>query len=69
MRCVIVNGAKLKAETACAYCSNKIGARYVREMGYRRLYCDFDCYSAAIETSVTALGYRAPALGIWKRSS
>jgi hypothetical protein len=69
MRCVIVNGAKLKAEATCAYCSNRIGASYVREMGYRRIYCDFHCYSAAVETSVTALSYRAPRLGAWKRSS
>jgi len=69
MRCVIVNGAKLKAETVCAHCANKIDASYVREIGYRRVYCDFHCYSAAVETTVTALGYRAPALGAWKRSS
>jgi len=71
MRCVIVNGAKLKAETTCAHCGNKIAANYVREIGYRRIYCDFGCYSAAVEASVTALVYRAPApvLGAWRRGS
>ena len=69
MRCVIVTGAKLKAETACAHCGNKIAASYVREMGYRRIYCDYHCYAAAVETSVTTLAYRAPAFGAWIRGS
>lgn len=69
MRCVLVNGASLKAPTLCAHCSNKVGASYVREIGTRIVYCDFRCYSAAIEIPVRMLGYRAPATTTWTRRS
>lgn len=69
MRCVLVNGARLKAPTLCAHCSNMIGQSYVREIGSRLIYCDFRCYSVAIQTSVKVLGYRTPALNAWTRSS
>jgi hypothetical protein len=69
VRCVFVNGAKLKADTSCTHCSNKIGDSYVREIGSRLIYCDFRCYDVAVETSIKALAYRAPALSAWGRSS
>jgi hypothetical protein len=69
MRCVVVNGAKLKSEASCAHCGGKIGEAYVREMGSRLIYCDFRCYSVAVETAVKVLGYRTPAFGAWTRSS
>jgi hypothetical protein len=69
MRCVLVNGARLKAPTLCAHCGNKISANYVREIGTRIVYCDFRCYSVAIETSVRMLGHPAPAASAWSRRS
>lgn len=69
MRCVVVNGALLKAESSCAHCGRKIGEGYVREIGSRLIYCDFQCYSVAVETALTVLGYRPPAFGAWTRRS
>jgi hypothetical protein len=70
MRCVLVNGAKLKAEAQCANCGRKIGGDgYVREIRTHRVYCDFQCYSAAVQISLEALTYRMPTLTAWKRSS
>lgn len=69
MRCVIVNGAQLKADAVCAHCGNRIGEGYIREIGGRRaIYCDFRCYSIAAETSFAAPDYRSP-LTAWTRSS
>lgn len=67
MRCVIVNRAKLKAEALCAHCRNKIGEGYVREVGSRVLYCNFRCYSIAIEAHNLAPSpsNRGLALGGW----
>lgn len=65
MRCIFVNGAQLKAEASCAHCGEKIGQSYVREVGSRLMYCDFQCYSIAVETALSALGYRTPMLGAW----
>jgi hypothetical protein len=65
MRCVIVNGATPKADAFCAHCGSKIADTYVRELGSGLLYCDYRCYSVAVEMSVPALGYRQPALGAW----
>lgn len=69
MRCVLVNGAKLKTDASCAHCGGKIGDDYVRDIGTRLIYCDFRCFSVAVETSIRKLGYRPPALNAWKRSS
>jgi hypothetical protein len=68
MRCIVVNGANLKSEASCAHCRRKIKDSYVREIGSRVIYCDFACYSIAVETSIVALGYRS-ALSAWTRSS
>jgi hypothetical protein len=65
----MVNGARLKAPTACAHCGGEIGDSYLREIGTRLVYCDFDCYSVALETSVATRGYDPPAFGTWTRSS
>lgn len=74
MRCVIVNGAKLKAKACCAHCSRPIGNSYIREIGNRRIYsrriyCDFNCYSVALETSVVTRGYPPLAISAWTRGS
>jgi len=69
MRCVLVNGAKLKAEASCAHCGNKVGVNYVREIGNRLIYCDFHCYSVAVDGSVRILGYRTPAFNTGTRSA
>lgn len=69
MRCVMVNGARLKAQAFCAHCGDEIGDSYIREIGTRAVYCDFHCYSVALETSVVTRGYYPPALGAWSRSS
>ena len=67
MRCVIVNGARLKAQVFCAHCGEEIDDSYIREIGTRTVYCDFHCYSVALETSVAVRGYYPPAL--WTRTS
>jgi hypothetical protein len=69
MRCVIVNGAKLKAQACCARCGRPIGDSYIREIGSRLIYCDFHCYSVALETSVVTSVHALPALGTWTRRS
>lgn len=71
MRCVFVNGAKLKADVPCSHCGNKIAESYVREVSSRLIYCDFFCYSVAVEGSIRALAKRAPAPAVsaWSRSS
>jgi hypothetical protein len=63
MRCVVVTGARLKANTLCAYCANKIEEGYIREIGSRRIYCDYRCYCVAAETAVVALSARARTAG------
>jgi hypothetical protein len=65
MRCVIVNGAKLKAQACCAHCGEAIGGCYIREIGSRRIYCDFHCYSVSLKNPVLTRGYPLPALGAW----
>jgi hypothetical protein len=69
MRCVIVNGAILKADTACAYCRNKIGESYTRAIGSRLVYCGYGCYAMADKASMPPPGYRASERGVWTRSS
>jgi hypothetical protein len=69
MRCIIVNNANLKAEASCAHCGGRIGNGYVREIGSRLTYCDYRCYSVAIKSSVTAIGFLAPSPSAWSRTS
>jgi hypothetical protein len=70
MRCVVVNGAKLKANATCAHCGSKIGNGYIRELDTRLIYCDYRCYSIALEASVVAVtAYRPPAISAGTRSS
>jgi hypothetical protein len=66
---VLVNGAKLKAETLCAHCGNKVGMNYVREIGTQLIYCDFRCYSVAAGTPLRALGYRILTVNAGTRSA
>ncbi len=68
MRCIMVNGAKLKAEMCCVHCSNRIGGSYVREIGSRLIYCDYLCYSIAIGNAALALAYCAQSAGASRRS-
>lgn len=69
MRCVIVNGAQLKAETACMCCSRKIGEGYVRDMRDRKIYCDFTCYAVAAGNPIKLPERRLPIVNAWKRGS
>jgi hypothetical protein len=69
MRCVLVNGARLKAPASCAHCGNKISGSYVREVGTRIVYCDFRCYNAAVEISIGMLSHRTPMLSAWTKRS
>ncbi len=69
MRCVIVNGAKLKAEVFCAHCSHAVGEGYVRDMRNRVIYCDFACYRVAVGMPPVAFEQRAPAPNGWMRRS
>jgi len=69
MRCVIVTGAQLKAETSCTHCGRKVIEGYVRDMQNRKIYCDFGCYAIAAGTPVRMAEQRLPAIGARKRSS
>jgi len=69
MRCVLVNGARLKAPTLCAHCGTKISASYVREIGTRIVYCDFRCYRVAVEMSARSLSNGTPTPRTWTRRS
>jgi hypothetical protein len=59
MRCILVNGATLKADARCHHCRKRIGASYVRELANRRIYCDRDCYCNAVGAPLVFLQYRA----------
>ena len=66
MRCIVVNGAQLKADCCCAHCGKKIGDTYLREIRSRAVYCDPECYSFAADVSVPALRYLPPAANAWR---
>lgn len=44
LRCILVNEARLKTDTYCAACGERIGSSYVRQIGTRKTFCDFGCY-------------------------
>ena len=69
MRCVIVNGAKLKAEVSCAHCGRAIEDGYVRDMRSRKIYCDFDCYRVAAGVPLVTFERRAATPNGWMRRS
>lgn len=69
MRCVIVNGARLKADVSCARCGRPIGEGYVRDMRNRLLYCDFTCYRVAAGMPLVTFEQRAAAPSGWMRRS
>jgi hypothetical protein len=69
MRCVVVNGAQLKADAVCAHYANRIGENYIREIGSRLIYCEYRCYGIAAELSAAALAYCAPVLSRGTRGS
>jgi hypothetical protein len=69
MRCILVNGAKLKADARCCYCRREIGDSYVREIDTRRVYCDHVCYCSAVGAPALTLDYRARPLASWRRTS
>jgi hypothetical protein len=45
VRFIWVNGRRPSSQSACAFCSQPIGAAYVRHIEMRRCYCDPDCYA------------------------
>ena len=49
MLCILVNDANLKTGACCACCGKTIGESYVRNIGNKYLYCDFNCYQRATE--------------------
>jgi hypothetical protein len=55
MRCILVNDANLKTDAYCAQCGKPIGASYVRKIGNKFLYCDFNCYRCATEIPAQTL--------------
>jgi hypothetical protein len=69
MRCIMVNGAKLKTDACCHYCRKAIAEHYVREIGNRQIYCDHDCYCYAIGMMGPALPTRARPPFYWRISS
>lgn len=52
MHCILVNDASLKTGACCTQCGRTIGKSYVRKVGNKFLYCDFNCYEGAVETPV-----------------
>ena len=68
MRCVIVNGAQLKAEASCAHCGRKIGEGYVRDVRRpRRSTAISTCYRVAVGTPLVAFEQRATVPDGWMR--
>ena len=65
MRCVLVSEANLKADTCCSYCRNKIGDSYAREIGSRRIYCDYDCYAHAAAMPLDTINTRVVPANSW----
>jgi hypothetical protein len=61
MRCILVNDANLKTDASCAYCRKMIGDSYARELGSRFIYCDYDCYWSADDTSILSFNRASPA--------
>ena len=59
MRCIIVNGARLKTEMRCTHCGRKIGLTYLREIDSRLIYCDLTCYSIAVKGALVWLSRRS----------
>ena len=66
MRCILVNGAKLKADTCCCSCGTQVGDRYVREIATKRVYCDHGCYCTAVGAPTLTLQYRARSPASWR---
>jgi hypothetical protein len=44
LRCILVNGAQLRSDPYRAACGERIGGSYVRQIGTRKIFCDFGCY-------------------------
>lgn len=65
MRCVLVSEANLKADTCCNYCRKKIGDSYAREIGSRRIYCDYGCYEHAAAIPTITLNSRVAPAHSW----
>ena len=69
MRCVLVNGARLKAETCCTWCGRQIGDSYIRQIGTRRRYCNYECFRSATKAPVVTLDYRPDLARSWTARS
>jgi len=69
MRCVLVNGARLKIDTHCSCCRRQISDSYVREIGTRLIYCGHDCYCQAVGAPTVTPQYRAQPLRSWRLGS
>ena len=46
MRFIWVNGRRPSSQSVCAFCSQPIGAAYVRHIETRLCYFDPDCYAS-----------------------
>jgi hypothetical protein len=69
MRCILVNCAKLKADTCCCHCRKGISDSYVREIGTSRIFCDHACYSSAVRAPIVTLEYCTLPLNSWRLGS
>jgi hypothetical protein len=69
MRCIIVNGARLKTEMRCTHCGRKISHTYLREIGSRLIYCDLTCYSLAVKGALVWLSRRTSVASAISRGS
>ena len=60
MKLILVNGRTPIRTTFCLQCCEKINRNYVREIGTRLPYCDYQCYArhCDFETRVASLGNR-----------
>lgn len=69
MRCILVNEANLKAGAYCTCCRKPIGDSYLREIGTRFLYCDYDCYQTGSAAAALPSDYLLSPLNAWTLSS
>lgn len=51
MRFVLVNGRTLSRQSFCVLCSEPIDQDYLRDIGTRHCYCDFNCYALHCDRS------------------
>jgi hypothetical protein len=59
VRFILVHGRTPRSRSLCVMCDQPVGMNYLREVGTRLIYCDYDCYAAHCESAVLLLDSEA----------